>query len=204
MLQSLKPLEIYASRPFPVGYPVEDHLTFYSPEDRIPEALAYFLGSAEHSIALAMYGLDDERVAAILMKKLAEEHVFVQMTLDSSQAAGKHESALLSQMGINNNSIAFGDGGDVTIGQSEKHAIMHLKTIVVDSTYVWDGCTNLSKRGETLQDNQVTVTRHPIVAARARNKLDKIHAYQRTRMEERNKGAALKAMYDHLTSEQAA
>jgi phosphatidylserine/phosphatidylglycerophosphate/cardiolipin synthase-like enzyme len=164
-LSSLSDLDSFKASPFAPGYSTEQR-TFYSPVDQVHDALKKLINSASHSLIIAMYGFDDDEFAADI-RKLLSSNVFVQLTLDSTQAAGKHESMLLSQNAFPTNSIA--------IGRSEKHAIMHLKMIIIDGLDVITGSTNWSVGGETKQDNQLTVTRNPLVASEARSRLDVIH-----------------------------
>lgn len=166
-LADLSALDEYASAPFPPGYPT-DRRTFYSPVDDVHGALKYVLTSATRSIVVALYGFDDDELAAILKEKLAAEGVYVQLTLDSSQAAGVHEKLLLGQQDYPISSVA--------IGRSEKGAIMHLKEGVVDGTILFTGSTNWSTAGESLQDNQLTVEINPVAAGMATARIGAIHA----------------------------
>lgn len=184
-LKNFSDLAKFATRPFPEGYPAQEHITLYSPEDHLHEALAFFIDQVEHSLSIAMYGFDDDALATAILRKLQDPHIFVQLCLDSTQAAGKHESKLLTLMNYPSNVVAF--------GQSEGHAIQHLKTGVMDGLDVFGGSTNWSESGENKQDNELTFTRHPIVAFRVRTKIDLIHASMLTQMDLKAKKAAQQA-----------
>lgn len=167
-LSSLTQLDQYKAAPFPPGYP-DTTRTFYSPVDKVHEALKALLASANKSIVVAMYGYDDPDLNSILQSALNNEKMYVQMSFDSTQAAGKSEHELLAPWlnGKIGNSIAF--------GRSEKSAIMHLKMVIIDGVDVITGSTNWSTSGETKQDNQLTVIRDPYVCAEARSRIDIIH-----------------------------
>lgn len=165
-LGSLADLQHHASLPFPTGYPA-NLVRMFSPVDDVPGALADLIASASLSVIVAMYGFDDDRLAAALDQKLRDDDVFVQLTLDSSQAAGVHERALLATSDYPSNSIVA--------GRSERGAIMHLKMAVIDGLDVAGGSTNWSSSGETLQDNELIIVRDPLEAARTRARIDMIH-----------------------------
>lgn len=172
-LQTFSDLAQFAKTPFGTGYPVDDHITLYSPDDNVHGALATMVDSAVESLVISMYGFDDDALATAILRKLQDEKIYVLLVLDSSQAAGKHEAALLKTMNFPSNSVV--------IGRSEKNAIVHLKTGVIDGLDVFGGSTNWSESGESKQDNELTFTRHPLVAARARTKIDLIAEGIRTR-----------------------
>jgi phosphatidylserine/phosphatidylglycerophosphate/cardiolipin synthase-like enzyme len=130
-----------------------------------------------------MYGYDDDELDAIIREKLDEPYVYVQMSLDKSQAGGKHEKEILSKWSNEEfgNSIAIGTS-------SVKHAISHLKVLVVDGVYTVMGSTNWSISGESEQDNQLTLSRNAVVAAELRAVLDLNHDWMLKQMaEERTK-----------------
>lgn len=167
-LQSLSELDRFKQSPFAAGYPVATR-TFYSPVDMVHEALKTLLGSADRSLAISMYGYDDDELDEAIRDKLTSDRIFVQLSLDRSQAGGVHEKALLAKW--QNDGI----GNSIAIGHSEHNAIMHLKMVIIDGLDVVTGSTNWSRSGETDQDNQLTVLRDPLVAAEARARMDIIH-----------------------------
>lgn len=167
-LADLSVLDEFSATPFPPGYH-KDKRTFYSPVDNVHGALKTILELAQRSIVLAMYGFDDDELAAIIKAKLDDKNVYVQLTLDSSQAAGVHEKKLLTGEAFPQSSVA--------IGRSEKGAIMHLKEGVIDSTIHFTGSTNWSTGGEEKQDNQLTIEIDPIAASLAVARIGAVHAH---------------------------
>lgn len=167
-LNSLTELDTFKAAPFPPGYP-DTTRTFYSPVDQVHAALKTLLTSANKSIVVAMYGFDDAELNSVLQSALNDEKIYVQMSLDSTQAAGAAERPLLAPW-LNDKT-----GNSIAIGHSEKSAIMHLKMVIIDGVDVITGSTNWSTGGESKQDNQLTVIRDPYVCAEARSRIDIIH-----------------------------
>jgi phosphatidylserine/phosphatidylglycerophosphate/cardiolipin synthase-like enzyme len=92
--------------------------------------------------------------------------VYVQITLDRSQAGGVHEKALLQKFSHEMT------GNSVAIGTSERSAIMHRKMVIVDGIWRISGSTNWSTSGESLQDNELTILNSATACAEARPILD--------------------------------
>ena len=166
-LDTLTILDQFKAAPFPPGYPALTR-TFYSPVDNIHGALMTILKSAQKSLVVAQYGFDDSELASVIKGKLVNEHCFVQLTLDKSQAAGVHERKILAAQRYPASSIA--------IGNSEKGAIQHMKMIIVDGVFTVTGSTNWSASGESKQDNQMSIVQDAYIAAEARARIDCIHS----------------------------
>lgn len=182
---SIGDLAAYKTSALPTGYP-PNVANLYAPVDDVHGALVAILKSAQHSLVCCMYGFDDDELAGILLDKLTDDHVFVQLSLDSSQAGGVHERRLLAQEDYPASSVA--------VGRSEKSAIMHLKMLVVDSTFTVTGSTNWSVSAETKQDNSLVVIGDPLVAAEARTRADIIHAHMLQKQTKQKVSDALKAV----------
>src|SRR5664280_2051421 len=161
-------LDIFKVTSPPSGYPANIR-TFYSPEDYVPQVLQTVVSSASTSLVVAMYGFDDDVLAAMLDTALKNAAIYVQITLDQSQATVPHEKALLAKYA---NEMT---GNSVAIGNSEKGAIMHRKMVIVDGLWRISGSTNWSTSGETLQDNELTNICDALVCSEARPILDIEH-----------------------------
>jgi phosphatidylserine/phosphatidylglycerophosphate/cardiolipin synthase-like enzyme len=158
------------------GYP-DDQRTFFSPRDNVHGLLTALLNSAQHSIVVNMFGYDDDELNKIIQGKLADEHVYVQMSLDRSQSTGAHEKEILASW---NNDLF---GNSIAIGTSSVHnAISHLKIVIVDGVYTVKGSTNWSLSGEQQQDNELSLSRNAVIAAETRAILDLNHDFMLKQM----------------------
>jgi phosphatidylserine/phosphatidylglycerophosphate/cardiolipin synthase-like enzyme len=164
-----------AEKRFLDGYP-PDTRSFFSPRDDVHGVLTSLIASAQHSIVINMYGYDDSDIDEIIRDKLAAEHVYVQMSLDKSQAGGVHERELLEQW--SNDDF----GNSIAIGTSSKSAISHLKICIVDGVYTVRGSTNWSLSGEQKQDSELTLSRNAVIAAETRALLDLNHDWMLKQM----------------------
>jgi len=154
---------------FPHGYSTE-YLTFYAPRDPgVHEVLLWAILQARSSIAINMYGFTDPHVVALLQHHAESPHMVVTLSLDSTQAGGKSEKALLERL---RNDLA---GNSIAVGRSERGDISHDKLMVIDGLFLVTGSTNWSFGGEEKQDNQLTISRDPIACAEARAVIDIDH-----------------------------
>jgi phosphatidylserine/phosphatidylglycerophosphate/cardiolipin synthase-like enzyme len=155
----------------PDDYPT-DRVVLYSPIDDVHGALLEVIRSAKQSLVISMFGFDDDELSAAIREKLEAEHVQVELVLDSSQASGVHEKKLLATDWADASTSNV-----VTIGRSEKGAIVHRKMVVVDGEVVVTGSTNWSTSGESQQDNECTIQASRAVAAEARVVIDRARAH---------------------------
>jgi len=117
---------------------------FYAGRDNVHNALKYVLSRATISIVMNMFGYDDDDLNAVLMEKVRDPSILTVITLDKSQAGGKHEASLLA---IDKKDLAIFNTHFV-IGESATHQISHTKGGVVDGKVAWEGSTNWSSSGE--------------------------------------------------------
>jgi phosphatidylserine/phosphatidylglycerophosphate/cardiolipin synthase-like enzyme len=170
-LPDLTALDVHKTHGFLPGTD-PNRRAFYSPVDDVHGVLVDVVKSATRSLVVAMYGFDDDELAAAIHSKLDDEGCYVTLTLDSSQAGGVHERDLLAKAAFPSNSVA--------VGRSEFGAIMHMKVLIIDGLDVVKGSTNWSGGGESKQDNELTVTRDAVEAADARARVDLIHEHMLT------------------------
>jgi hypothetical protein len=158
-----------------------DFRTFYVGRDDVHGILKHLLERCSRQLKLNMFGYDDDELDAIIQRLVASSHVFVQGTLDKSQAAGAHEKKIL-------------EGWDqamrasFAIGESATHQITHTKGGVIDGIVAWEGSTNWSGSGEgtivaadgsntgrKAQNNTLTVVTNPVEIEKFSQELDEEH-----------------------------
>jgi hypothetical protein len=157
----------------------DDFRVFYVGRDDVHGVLKYLLSRCTRNLKLNMFGYADDELDAIIRGLVTNQDVYVQGTLDKSQAGGVHEKKILSTWSTAmRNSFA--------IGQSATHQISHTKGGVVDSLVAFEGSTNWSASGEgtgisgstgyKAQNNTLAVYTHPFQVARFSAELDEEHA----------------------------
>src|SRR5581483_1122785 len=151
----------YAATPFPDGWPGDDWLLCSPRDPGVHQAILDGLRSCGHSLLMNHYGFTDEEVIAETARLLADPHVACVVNLDENQSNGPAEKRLLHEHGID----AY-RGTSVAVGWSAHHRISHLKVTVIDGWLTYSGSTNLSLAGEGLQDNELRISRNPLIAAR--------------------------------------
>ncbi|HLZ05953.1 MAG TPA: hypothetical protein VKR55_27865 [Bradyrhizobium sp.] len=132
----------------------KDFHLFYVGRDDVHDILKHVLSRVSVSLYLNMFGFDDNELNDILMKIALDASITMLVTLDKSQAGGKHEKALLDADRKNN--LALFNTHFVTkthvqefaIGQSATHQISHTKGFVADGRVGGEGSTNWSDSGE--------------------------------------------------------
>ncbi len=161
---------------FPAGDSA-DFRVFYVGRDDVHGVLAYLLARCSRSLRLNMFGYDDDTLDTIIKGLIDNQHVFVQGTLDKSQASGAHERQIVAKWDP-------AVRASFAIGQSATHQISHTKGGVIDGVVAFEGSTNWSASGEgTLvakgykaQNNTLAVYVNPAEVALFSAELDEEHA----------------------------
>ncbi len=122
-----------------------DFHLFYVGRDDVHGILKHLLSRATTSLYLNMFGYDDEELNAECMRCALDASVTTVITLDKSQAGGKHEKAILDS-DVAKDPVAFHT--HVVVGQSATHQITHTKGGVLDGRVGFEGSTNWSASGE--------------------------------------------------------
>lgn len=123
----------------------KDFHLFFVGRDDVHEVLKHVLSRVRSSLYLNMFGYDDDELNEILMQKAMDPNITVLITLDKSQAGGKHERALL-EADQKQSLVSFNT--HFVVGQSATHQISHTKGFVADGKVGGEGSTNWSASGE--------------------------------------------------------
>ncbi len=123
----------------------KDFHLFYVGRDDVHDILKHVLSRVSVSLYLNMFGFDDDELNDILMAKAKDPRVTMLITLDKSQAGGKHEKTLLDS-DVAKDPTAFNT--HFVVGQSVTHQISHTKGFVADGKVGGEGSTNWSASGE--------------------------------------------------------
>jgi hypothetical protein len=132
----------------------KDFHLFYVGRDDVHLILRHVLSRVSVSLYLNMFGFDDDELNNILMKIAGDDTITMLVTLDKSQAGGKHERALLEadrQHNLalfNTHIVTKTHAQEFVLGQSATHQISHTKGFVADGRVAGEGSTNWSDSGE--------------------------------------------------------
>lgn len=169
-----------------VGY--GDHYLFFVGRDDVHGILLALITGETMGVKFNMFGYDDDEINRAIMALLHNPNVAVQGTLDSSQAGGVHEKAILE-------ADVAGDPAfynSIVVGQSATHQISHTKGgVFVGQGLGFEGSTNWSASGEgtgikldpaatpapgyKAQNNTLAVSANPVFLARFGARLDVEH-----------------------------
>lgn len=152
---------------FPTGY-ASYIRTFFAPIDDVKGALLEVLGSAKSSFVASVFAYADSDVDMVVKAK-ANLPEFA-LSLDGNLTGGSAELTLLRAW----DQTLFGT--KIAVGLSSKHALAHLKFAVIDDLYTIRGSTNWTRSGMRSQENELTITRHAVLAAEAKAILLANHA----------------------------
>jgi hypothetical protein len=122
-----------------------DFHVFFVGRDDVHDILKHVLSRVRVSLYLNMFGYDDDELNDILMAKVLDPNVTMLITLDKSQAGGRHEKALLD---ADREHALAAFNTHFAIGQSSTHQISHTKGFVADGKVGGEGSVNWSASGE--------------------------------------------------------
>jgi len=135
-----------------------DFRVFYVGRDDVHGVLVHLYTRVRLSVKMNTFSYDDDQLNQILDGLVKDPTVMVQVTLDSSQAHGTHEKAILSSDEAND---PTGYAADFAVGQSDTHQISHTKGGVLDGIVAFEGSTNWSSSGEGTGISLATAKQHP-------------------------------------------
>jgi hypothetical protein len=132
----------------------KDWHLFFVGRDDVHELLKFVLSRVSVSLYLNMFGYDDDELNSIIIQLCGDPTVMVMITLDKSQAGGKHEKQLLDAdfakdpAAFNTHIVSGVQMQQIVKGQSATRQISHTKGFVADGKVGGEGSTNWSNSGE--------------------------------------------------------
>lgn len=164
-----------------------DHYLFFVGRDDVHSILLWIIQHEALAFRLNMFGYDDEELNDAIVDLIGRPSVYVQGTLDRSQASGVHERRILDA-----NATVPDWQSAFAVGQSETHQISHTKGGVASGLGLgFEGSTNWSASGEgtgislradvsnapgfKAQNNTLLVSTNPVYLARFTARLDAEH-----------------------------
>jgi hypothetical protein len=165
-----------------------DHYLFMVGRDDVHGILLKLLTAETMGLKLNMFGYDDDELDKAIRGLMANPNVAVQGSLDSSQAGGVHERAILASDVAANPDFY----NSFVILQSATHQISHTKGgVLVAQGLAFEGSTNWSASGEgtgirldpkatpapgfKAQNNTLAVSANPVFVSRLAARLDAEH-----------------------------
>lgn len=162
---------------------------FYVGKDDVHGILVYLFTQEILGIKMNMFGFDDEELNKIIMDKLTNPQIHVQISLDRSQSAGVHEKNIIAA-DLQSDPVGF--NSSVLILESATHQISHTKGgVLAGQGLYFGGSTNWSSSGEgtgislvpgvnsikgyKAQNNTLTVSANPVNLNRFSVELDEEH-----------------------------
>jgi len=149
---------------------------FFVGRDDVHGILKHIISRSSHSLKFNQFGYDDDELDGIIRTLVGDPNVYVQGTLDRSQAGGVHEKKILAGW----DQTAFAQS--FAIGQSATHQISHTKGGVCDALVGWEGqivASDGSDVGRKSQNNTLMVWTDREMCGRFSTELDIEHATAR-------------------------
>jgi hypothetical protein len=166
-----------------------DHYLFFVGRDDVHGILCYMTALEHLAYRLNMFGYDDDTLNRIIMSKIANPNIYVQISLDQTQAGGVHERKLLE---ANAELDPVNYANSFAIIKSATRQIDHTKGGVCSGLGMgFEGSTNWSASGEgtgisivpgknnapgfKAQNNTLLVSTNPVFLSRFSAQLDVEH-----------------------------
>jgi hypothetical protein len=161
-----------------------DFRVFYVGRDDVHSILKYLLSRSTRALKMNMFGYDDDELNTVIETLVEDQQVYVQGTLDKSQAGGVHEKKILDDWKPSMRA-------SFAVGESATHQISHTKGGTIDGIVAWEGSTNWSASGEgtgvvvhsmqpaaagfKAQNNTLAVYTNPVEILKFSTELDEEH-----------------------------